>query len=510
MNTWRHALFILLIILLAACGGRGDDDQPSVKILSPSDQHSIVLGETVQIESRAKDDHAVNRVELRINDSMAQSASVPGGEKSFRVVLSWLAPDVGIYNVSVVAYDDKEQASQPATITIAVQPAPTPTTPIQPTATPTAVPTLTPTQSQGSVGPDGCTYNATFVADVTISDNTKMAPGTEFVKTWRLRNSGTCDWGAGFQFIFIDGEQMSGPAGVNVSPTPAGTTVDISVRLKAPEKPGTYRGRWRVRTPDGRDFGDRPFVQIVVPAPATPTPPVTPTTTPAPKADLDITLVAGNLELLVGELLELRVTVRNHGPGATERPALVRAALRADLEIEGSVATLPAGGQEVVVLRHTFDAPADLEAFISVDPADEITEENKDNNTERIPIVVNPPLYVTRTITATPGLRFDLDAGVTETEKLDIEWRVVEGTAYLGLLNGAGAAWIMGESASVSYALVAGLTWETEQLMLADLTEGSLFGFRTEEGRVGYARVTAVLDDARTSVQLTYAVWDWP
>jgi len=29
-----------------------------------------------------------------------------------------------------------------------------------------------------------CTYRATFVADVTIPDNTVIPPGTSFVKTW--------------------------------------------------------------------------------------------------------------------------------------------------------------------------------------------------------------------------------------------------------------------------------------------------------------------------------------
>jgi hypothetical protein len=93
---------------------------------------------------------------------------------------------------------------------------------------------------------------------------------------------------------------------------------------------------------------------------------------------------------------------------------------------------------------------------------------------------------------------------------LDAEWRVVEGAIYLGLQNGAGAAPLSGEAESISYGLVSGLAWETEQLLLDDLTVGRLFGFRTNAGRVGYARVQELLDDTRTSVQLTYWVWDAP
>ena len=42
-----------------------------------------------------------------------------------------------------------------------------------------------------------CTYRATFLADVTIPDNTVIPPGTSFVKTWKLRNDGNCAWGPG-------------------------------------------------------------------------------------------------------------------------------------------------------------------------------------------------------------------------------------------------------------------------------------------------------------------------
>jgi hypothetical protein len=345
---------------------------------------------------------------------------------------------------------------------------------------------------------------------VTIPDDTELAPNTEFVKTWRLRNSGTCDWGKGFQFVFVEGDQMDGPAAVSVSPTLAGDSVDVSVPLRAPQTSGTYRGRWRMRTPDGQPFGDRPFVRIVVPPPPTATPLLTPTATALPQPDLDITLVTGDLDLLVGQTLQLRVTVRNHGPGVTDQPALIRAVLRTDLTLENSIGILPANSQAEATLQHTFDAPAELEAFISVDPNDQIAEVNEDNNTEKIPILVNPPLYNNGTFTATPGLNLDLDAGLTATEKLDLAWQVVEGTVYLQSLNDAGVAPLSGDAAHISYALVAGLTWTDEPLPLLDLSEGKLFGFLTSAGRVGYAQVKTLLDAARTSAQVQYWVWDWP
>ncbi len=507
MKARQHAwVLILLLLFVSSCGGRGGDDKPSVKILSPSDQHTIVLGQTLNIESRAKDDNGITRIELRINGVQVDLYEVPKGEKSFRLEQVWLPPTVGTFSASVIAYDTKEHESAPATITFTVQAASTPTQ--TPLPTDTTAPTSTPGQT--SPEPQGCTYDAAFVTDVTIPDNTRLDPETEFVKTWRLRNSGSCAWGADILFVFVKGEQMGGPASVPVPPTAVGATVDISVPLRAPQKPGTYRGTWRLRRPNGEEFGVRPYVQIVVPSPATPTPSVTPTTTPLPKADLDITVVSGDMQLTVGETLALLVTVRNHGPGATHQPAVVRAVLRAGLEVESSVPTLSIGGQEVASIKHTFDEPADLEVSITVDPDNAIAEEDEENNTERVTVIVNPSIYATRTITATVGLGFDLDDAASDPPQLDIEWQVTEGTVYLVSLNGAGTALLSGEPESVSYALAAGLNWQTGPLALVDLAEGSLFGFRTSAGRVGYARVEAVLDAARTSARLTYLVWDWP
>jgi len=131
----------------------------------------------------------------------------------------------------------------------------------------------------------GCTLNSAFAADVSIPDNTQLAPNTAFVKTWRLRNSGTCPWEAGTQLVYISGDAMGGPASVPVAAVAPGSTTDVSVNLIAPATPGTYRGNWQLQAPDGTRFGSVIYVQIVVPSPVTftPTPvPITATPTPVP------------------------------------------------------------------------------------------------------------------------------------------------------------------------------------------------------------------------------------
>ncbi len=164
---------------------------------------------------------------------------------------------------------------------------------LTPTAAPTAtseaeaavLPTMTSVPSASS---GGCTLNATYVADVTIPDNTVVQPGAGFTKVWRIRNSGTCDWEPGTQLVFVAGEPLTAIGAVPVPSVAAGAETDISVEMTAPTMPGTYKSVWQLQAPNGQRFGSQIYVQIVVPASptATPLPPATPlpTDTPLPLA----------------------------------------------------------------------------------------------------------------------------------------------------------------------------------------------------------------------------------
>jgi hypothetical protein len=150
---------------------------------------------------------------------------------------------------------------------------------VAPTVVPTkAPPTLVPpTETPTGTGPGGCVLSEQFIADVSIPDGTVLAPGSSFVKTWRVKNTGTCTW-ENYKLIFAAGEQMSGPASVNVNTTSPGATVDVTVNLIAPTTPGQHKGGWRFQATNGSVFGSVTVV-IEVPAPTTPTP--TPTAPPA-------------------------------------------------------------------------------------------------------------------------------------------------------------------------------------------------------------------------------------
>jgi hypothetical protein len=146
--------------------------------------------------------------------------------------------------------------------------APPQTTEAHPTwgAAPTA--TLSPTPSSTSspvptVDTPSCTLGAAFEADVTVPDNTRIEVGQRFVKTWRIRNTGSCDWGPGYEWTFVDGEQMGGPDSVAVPDTSAGGSAEVSVELVAPGGEGQYRGYWQMCVNETECFGDRLYVQIL-------------------------------------------------------------------------------------------------------------------------------------------------------------------------------------------------------------------------------------------------------
>ncbi len=97
---------------------------------------------------------------------------------------------------------------------------------------------------------------AQFVSDVTIPDGTYITGGAAFVKTWRIKNVGTCTWDVSYSLVFDSGTQMGSTAAVPmpkfVSP---GQSVDLTVTMTAPTGAGTYRGYWKLRSSSGQTFG---------------------------------------------------------------------------------------------------------------------------------------------------------------------------------------------------------------------------------------------------------------
>ena len=124
----------------------------------------------------------------------------------------------------------------------------------QTVATATLQPTETtpPTQAieRPANAPD-CTNSASFVADVTIPDNSDVGAGSKFTKTWRVSNTGTCIWGPDYTVTPYSEEQMGASAAVPLAITYPGQTLDVSVDLTAPNSLGKHRGNFVIKNPAG-------------------------------------------------------------------------------------------------------------------------------------------------------------------------------------------------------------------------------------------------------------------
>lgn len=175
----------------------------------------------------------------------------------------------------------------------------------QPTSTNTSLPspTVTPTIQLPTESPELDSTNPTplvttasgstpnpnkmaFVADVTIPDGQVIPPGTKFVKTWRIKNTGTTTWTANYRVRLWAGNSFGAPTSFllaqEVKPN---AEVDISIEFTAPSQTGEYISHWILSDDKEANFGNTFYVNFVVGVLASPTltqAVPTPTITPTP------------------------------------------------------------------------------------------------------------------------------------------------------------------------------------------------------------------------------------
>jgi hypothetical protein len=157
----------------------------------------------------------------------------------------------------------------------------TPTITVTPLPPPTLV-NITPLATTIVANPTSSCNMMSYVNDVTIPDNTPMTPGQTFTKTWKVKNSGTCAWEAGYKFAFTGGDDMSGETYTLPQSVPANSQIEISIAMTAPSKTGSIRGNWRMSTTAGQFFGDEVYLVILVGSTNTSVPEPTATETPIP------------------------------------------------------------------------------------------------------------------------------------------------------------------------------------------------------------------------------------
>lgn len=150
-------------------------------------------------------------------------------------------------------------------------PLPTETTAAEPTATATATqPVVAQVTNAEGTPIDLCDKYAWDVAtvDVNYKDNSVVAPGESFTKTWLIKNIGSCTWGEGYKMVFSYGERMAGEAVPLEAAIAPGQEVEVSVTFKAPDLAGTYFSSWTMQNALGVPFlgndNKSLYVQIVV------------------------------------------------------------------------------------------------------------------------------------------------------------------------------------------------------------------------------------------------------
>jgi hypothetical protein len=130
-------------------------------------------------------------------------------------------------------------------------------TPGGPEATPsptseTPLPTPTPTPTPTNTVPAGPCDQASFVEDVTYPPNSEVEAGEDFVKTWRVTNTGTCTWDSAYALEYVAGEDMDAPLSVPLAQTVVPSeTADVTVIFTAPTAEGSYTGFWALVNPEG-------------------------------------------------------------------------------------------------------------------------------------------------------------------------------------------------------------------------------------------------------------------
>jgi hypothetical protein len=102
---------------------------------------------------------------------------------------------------------------------------------------------------------------AFYVGDVgPIQDNTQVKAGTQFTKTWDVRNIGNCTWNRTYRLVFYTGKHMFGPNAVNFPEiVPPNKDIFLSVTLTAPDSPGVHVGQWYMEDDTGYRFGVGPY-----------------------------------------------------------------------------------------------------------------------------------------------------------------------------------------------------------------------------------------------------------
>ena len=152
--------------------------------------------------------------------------------------------------------------------------------------TKTATPTKTPTPDATLAFISTCTTDVELVVAYSYtSQSSSAAPiGATFPMHWTLKNSGSCPWPAGLEWVYVEGADLAVDDAVIIEDdVQADEEVSLTADFEAPTTPGSYETVWQLVDAAGDSFGPPIDFNISVYIPATATSAV-PTNTPVPAA----------------------------------------------------------------------------------------------------------------------------------------------------------------------------------------------------------------------------------
>ncbi|MFL7794729.1 MAG: Ig-like domain-containing protein [Anaerolineae bacterium] len=152
----RFVVIVVSVLILAAAFACGPaPSKPTVQVLAPPNGSQVAVGQTVEVQFRAKDAKAVAWVTMEVNGANVATLQSPvaEGQTPLEGILRWTPSQAGSFQLMLIANNSAGQYSDPAAVTIEVveasaglpNPTAVPTVLPQPTklGAPTAAPTAT-------------------------------------------------------------------------------------------------------------------------------------------------------------------------------------------------------------------------------------------------------------------------------------------------------------------------------------------------------------------------------
>lgn len=140
-------------------------------------------------------------------------------------------------------------------------------TPVTPTVTGTLP---TPTVNSSALA-YGCN-NLAFIRDVSIPPGTVLKRREEFTKTWKVQNTGTCNWMYQYRLVLLSGDGQDASVDNLGKQVAVWDWAEVSIQMTAPNHGGAYTSYWRMADGGGNMFGATLTLSFVVAEEPTATP----------------------------------------------------------------------------------------------------------------------------------------------------------------------------------------------------------------------------------------------